>query len=274
MKWQFWIDRGARSPTSWRVVPTAAPRREDAVGKPRAVPRRRRGGHPQAVGHRAGPARAGRAGRVREDGHHGGHQRAAGARASARCWSPPRAFATGCASLIRTVRACSTATSCCRKCSMSPWSRPTSAWTPRASWCAGWTRKACARPCAPPMTAASARSPSCSCMPEGARARAARRPHRPRAGFHAGVGLARGQPADQVRVAWRHHRGGRLSVAHPQALCRPVAGELPGIRLMFMQSSGGLTDARRFRGRTPSCPARPAASSAWCAPANRPASPR
>ena len=28
-----------------------------------------------------------------------------------------------------------------------------------------------------------------------------------------------------------------------------VAGELPGIRLMFMQSSGGLTDARRFRGK-------------------------
>jgi len=28
-----------------------------------------------------------------------------------------------------------------------------------------------------------------------------------------------------------------------------VAGEMPGIRLMFMQSSGGLTDARRFRGK-------------------------
>ena len=28
-----------------------------------------------------------------------------------------------------------------------------------------------------------------------------------------------------------------------------MAGELPGIRLMFMQSSGGLTDARRFRGK-------------------------
>ncbi|OZI44896.1 5-oxoprolinase [Bordetella genomosp. 5] len=28
-----------------------------------------------------------------------------------------------------------------------------------------------------------------------------------------------------------------------------VAGELPGIRLMFMQSNGGLTDAHRFRGK-------------------------
>jgi 5-oxoprolinase (ATP-hydrolysing) len=28
-----------------------------------------------------------------------------------------------------------------------------------------------------------------------------------------------------------------------------VAGELPGVRLMFMQSSGGLTDAHRFRGK-------------------------
>ena len=53
-----------------------------------------------------------------------------------------------------------------------------------------------------------------------------------------------------------------------------VAGELPGIRLMFMQSSGGLTDAHRFRGKDAILSARPAASSAWCAPANRPASPR
>ena len=28
-----------------------------------------------------------------------------------------------------------------------------------------------------------------------------------------------------------------------------VAGELPGVRLMFMQSNGGLTDARRFQGK-------------------------
>ena len=28
-----------------------------------------------------------------------------------------------------------------------------------------------------------------------------------------------------------------------------VAGELPGVRLQFMQSNGGLTDARRFRGK-------------------------
>jgi 5-oxoprolinase (ATP-hydrolysing) len=28
-----------------------------------------------------------------------------------------------------------------------------------------------------------------------------------------------------------------------------VAGELPGVRVMFMQSSGGLTDARRFQGK-------------------------
>ena len=28
-----------------------------------------------------------------------------------------------------------------------------------------------------------------------------------------------------------------------------VAGELPGVRLMFMQSNGGLTDAHRFQGK-------------------------
>jgi 5-oxoprolinase (ATP-hydrolysing) len=44
-----------------------------------------------------------------------------------------------------------------------------------------------------------------------------------------------------------------------------VAGELGGTTraTLFMQSNGGLTDARPSGARTPSCPARPAASSAW-----------
>jgi 5-oxoprolinase (ATP-hydrolysing) len=44
--------------------------------------------------------------------------------------------------------------------------------------------------------------------------------------------------------------------------------------LMFMMSSGGLTAADCSRARTPSCPARPAASSAWSRPAAWPASTR
>ena len=53
-----------------------------------------------------------------------------------------------------------------------------------------------------------------------------------------------------------------------------VAGELQGVRLLFMQSNGGLTDAAGFAARTPSCQARPAASSAWPGPRPRPASAR
>jgi N-methylhydantoinase A/oxoprolinase/acetone carboxylase beta subunit len=49
-----------------------------------------------------------------------------------------------------------------------------------------------------------------------------------------------------------------------------VAAEMPGVRLLFMQSSGGLTDAHASRARTPSSPARRAASWAWRAPRSRP----
>jgi len=52
-----------------------------------------------------------------------------------------------------------------------------------------------------------------------------------------------------------------------------VAAQMPGVRLFFMQSSGGLTEAHRFA-RTPSCPVRLAASSAWCAPRLRRATTR
>jgi 5-oxoprolinase (ATP-hydrolysing) len=48
-----------------------------------------------------------------------------------------------------------------------------------------------------------------------------------------------------------------------------VAAELAGVRLLFMQSNGGLADGASFRGKDS---ARPAASSAWPAPPQRPAS--
>jgi len=50
-----------------------------------------------------------------------------------------------------------------------------------------------------------------------------------------------------------------------------IGAQLPGVRLLFMQSSGGLAAAHRFRGRTPSSPGRPAASWAWCARGSPPA---
>jgi len=51
-----------------------------------------------------------------------------------------------------------------------------------------------------------------------------------------------------------------------------VAGEMPGVKLFFMQSSGGLTERMHSRARMRSCPARQAASWAWCAQRNWPIS--
>ena len=51
-----------------------------------------------------------------------------------------------------------------------------------------------------------------------------------------------------------------------------VADELGGIRLLFMQSNGGLTDAASFRGKDSILSGRPAASWGWHAPPPRPAS--
>jgi 5-oxoprolinase (ATP-hydrolysing) len=51
---------------------------------------------------------------------------------------------------------------------------------------------------------------------------------------------------------------------HPAPLCEQVAGEMPGVSLFFMQSSGGLTDAHAFQGKDAILSAaRPAALWAW-----------
>ena len=51
-----------------------------------------------------------------------------------------------------------------------------------------------------------------------------------------------------------------------------VTGELPGVRVQFMQSHGGLAGRSRSAARTRSCPGLPAASWAWPAPPRRPGS--
>ena len=92
--------------------------------------------------------------------------------------------------------------------------------------------------------------------------------HRPRDRLRAGQRLARGQPADQAGAARRHHGGRRLPVADPAPLRRP--GRRPdarACRCTSCRARAGLTEAHASRARTRSCPARPAASSAWCAPA-------
>ncbi|CAM5632133.1 hypothetical protein SBADM41S_11727 [Streptomyces badius] len=50
-----------------------------------------------------------------------------------------------------------------------------------------------------------------------------------------------------------------------------VAARLDGIRLMFLQSNGGLREAARFRGKDAVLSGPAGASSAWSAPRSRPA---
>ena len=98
---------------------------------------------------------------------------------------------------------------------------------------------------------------------------------RPRRRLHPGLAVARGQPADEAGLPGRHDGGRRLPLADPAALRRPrCAAELQGVRLLFMQSNGGLhRGARASAARTRSCPGPPAASSAWPGPRRRRASP-
>ena len=73
----------------------------------------------------------------------------------------------------------------------------------------------------------------------------------PAIGFVAGVDELRDEPADEARRPRRHH-GGRMPTSRPSSAAtstgwRTELGE--GVRLMFMQSNGGLTDARLFQGK-------------------------
>ena len=223
-----------------------------ALREPRAVPRRRHRRHPPPARREAGRADPGRADRGGEDGHHGRHQRAARAQGrAARCCSSRRASATSCASPTRTARASSTATSSCPSCSTRRWSRCPSAWARTAT--------------------------SCCALDEGEawrelQGRARRGLPLGRDRVHARLPLSR-----STRRAWPSWRGRRASaqvsashVVSPlmkivsrgdttvvDAYLSPilrryvdqVAGELPGARVMFMQSNGGLTDAHRFQGK-------------------------
>ena len=80
--------------------------------------------------------------------------------------------------------------------------------------------------------------------------------------------VAPGQPADEAGQPRRHHGGRRLPVADPAPLRRPGGGRAAR-RAAAVHAVQRRPDrrARASRARTRSCPARPAASSAWRAPA-------
>ncbi len=105
--------------------------------------------------------------------------------------------------------------------------------------------------CSRRSTPASARSRSCSCTAT-AITEHERRVGRDRARhrLHPGLGSPRGQPADEAGLARRHHGRRRLPLADPAPLRRAGgAASSADVRLLFMQSTGGLTDARLFQGK-------------------------
>ena len=188
-----------------------------------------------------------------EDGHHGRHQRAAGAQGRAAPRSSSRgASATSCASATRTGRASSTATSCCPSCSTSAWSRSTSASARAARWSRRSTRRARGATSQAALAAGirAVRDRLHARLPLSRRTSARWRSWRARSGFTQVSRLARGEPADEARLA-------RATPPSSTPTCRRSCGatwsrwrrELPGARLMFMQSNGGLTDAHRFQGK-------------------------
>ena len=194
-----------------------------AVGEPRAVSRRGDRRHPPPARRAAGRADPGRADRGGEDGHDRRHQRAARAQGRAhgavhharlprpaahRLPEPP-------AHLRPPHRAAGAALH-------ARWSRSTSASARTARWCGRSTRRG-ARASSPRRAPrASARSRSCSCTATAIpRTRRASRELAREAGFDAGLRLARGEPADEDRLARRHDGGGRVPVADPAALRGP-----------------------------------------------------
>ena len=89
--------------------------------------------------------------------------------------------------------------------------------------------------------------------------------------LHAGLGVSRGQPADEAGRPRRHDGGRRLPVADPAPL-RAIRwrGELRAACGCCSCSRTAAWPRRSAsRARTRSCRDRPAASSAWCAPRPR-----
>jgi 5-oxoprolinase (ATP-hydrolysing) len=101
-----------------------------------------------------------------------------------------------------------------------------------------------------PSTPACARSPSCSCTATAIRARSWRVARIARE-----IGFTQVSLSHQVSPMMKLVARGDTTVvdAYLSPILRryvdQVAQELPGVRLQFMQSNGGLTDARAFQGK-------------------------
>jgi 5-oxoprolinase (ATP-hydrolysing) len=114
---------------------------------------------------------------------------------------------------------------------------------------------------------ASAPVPSSSCMAGATRPRAGRGAHGARGGFTQVSVLARGQPADEAGARAATRRWSTPTSPHPAPLRRPGGQPDAGCAVVLhAEQRRPHRGAIASRARTPSSPARPAASSAWCAP--------
>ena len=243
-RWQFWIDRGGTfTDIVGRAPDGALVDAQAALREPGAVPRRGGRRHPPTCSASPPdapiPAERDRRG---EDGHDGRHQRAARAQGrAARCSSSraasrdalrigyqnrPRLFDRHIVLpelLYERVDRGRRARRRARRGRARRSTRPRS----RAELRAALRRRLRAR-----RDRAYARLP----LPR-ARARAGRARARDR--LRAGLGVARGQPADEARRARRHHGRRRLPLADPAPLRRSGRRRAAGrARCYFMQSIG------------------------------------
>ena len=252
--WQFWIDRGgtftdivARAPGRPPADPQAA------VGEPRPLRRRRGGGHPRAARPRRRRADPGRPRSTRSAwAPRSPPTRCSSARASAPRWSSPGASATRCASATRTARGSSTATSCCPSCSTSGSIEVDERVARRRHGAAPARPRRARRPnCSGPTTTASG-AVAVVCMHghlhpahEQAIGELAERDR-----LRPDLAVQRGQPADEAgaRAATRPS-----STPTSRRSCAATSSRSPtscrDVRLMFMQSNGGLAEAGHFRGK-------------------------
>ena len=250
--WQFWIDRGG---TFTDIVA----RRPDGVllthkllsENPEQYRDAAVAGIRHLLGVPGGAPDSGRMHRRREDGHHGGHQCAARAQGRADAAGRRRAaFATRCASPTRTGRGSSSGTSCCPNCCTHVSSRPTNASARTARSSGRSTRR-------------SSRATLRAAHADGLRSVAIVFMHGYRYTQHelAAERIARAVGFTQISVSHKVSplmklvsRGDTTVVdAYLSPILRryveQVSAEMPGVRLLFMQSNGGLTDALALPGQ-------------------------
>jgi 5-oxoprolinase (ATP-hydrolysing) len=133
-------------------------------------------------------------------------------------------------------------------------------------WFSHWPNL-CAPSCKPRLMTACAAWRLCSCTATATPLTSCGGARLPARWASANQRVAPGQPHDE---AGRQRGDTTVVDAYLSPILRryveQVAGDMPGVKLFFMQSSGGLTDAHAFQGKDAILSAPPAASSAWCAP--------